>query len=80
MPSVSLLIEHGLYHGEPIWNGTGWFGEVSLGGNHGTESPEALIIVSLCVCLVLGHEVTLNSSLMNHRLPGDLIVGIIASI
>lgn len=77
---MSLLIEHGLHHGEPTRNGIGWFRKVSLGGNHGTESPEALIIVSFCVCLVFGHEVALNSSLMNHRLPGDIIVGVIASI
>lgn len=74
IPAGSHLVEDCLGEGEPLWLVGIWVVEVGLGGEHGSHSPKALIVITFVFGLVDGHVVGVGADLELQGLGDDIVV------
>jgi len=57
VPPASLRVEYTLSESQPLWLILRRVWEAILGGGHGSECPEYLVVIAFGFCLVWRHEV-----------------------
>jgi hypothetical protein len=75
VPPRHQLVEDGLHHLHPARVAGGRVGEIPLGGHHGAQRPEPLVVVPFVEGLVARHEVPHGRGLEGQRLRGEVVVG-----
>lgn len=80
VPTERHGVEHGLGEVQPLGAVLWWVGEVSLGGCHGGDTPEGLVIVTLGGGLVQGDVVVVLTGLVHHGGHELVVVGVVSHV
>ena len=80
VPARHLRVHDALRERQPAGLVVGRVVEVALGGDHGREAPEGLVVVAQTEALVVRHEVLGGGRLVDEGLLGDVVVLVVAGV